>query len=259
MAEQGNDEIMGRTSAASIDARLASTDKYIIEGDSDWLSRKETYHVKDGSGASLCAAVREGTFYKGIAVVGFLFILSILLMMMSSLGRRSALFEFTLIGVCLAALIALAAVMLRPRHTFVYRLDSECGLILKIVHYKVYMPFIGSYMIRMADEGEVLGYLRRNSVLNAFRAKMKCYGPDGSNMCECTETASVAGNALWWILSISGSQARVVGEVQIVEPTESRVIGKFSGQTIELAPEGHIDGRVLLAMGLMICSEMRVV
>jgi hypothetical protein len=60
----------------------------------------------------------------------------------------------------------------------------------------------------------------------------------------------------YWILSIGGS--RLIFNLKIVEPTEARVIGKFSGKTIELGPEAHLDGKICLAMGLVTCAEMRV-
>ncbi len=41
--------------------------------------------------------------------------------------------------------------------------------------------------------------------------------------------------------------------------SESGIIGKFTGKTIEMVPEARVDGRICLAMGLMICSESRLV
>jgi len=101
--------------------------------------------------------------------------------------------------------------------------------------------------------GELLASLRRDrAVWNFFRAKMKCYGPDGALLCTMIEDFDL----LYRILSI-GSY-RYVDNLKIVEPMGARVIGKFSGKPIELASEAHLDGRICLTMGLIACAEMRV-
>ena len=66
------------------------------------------------------------------------------------------------------------------------------------------------------------------------------------------------GSVVFLILDLvsSSSSGRWINDSKIVEPTESRVIGKFSRNTIELAPEVNIDGKMSLAMGLMARSQL---
>ncbi len=259
MEEGKKDDVRQEESAYSGDVPLMSRNKYIIETDSGPMSRKELYKVKDEAGTTLCLAERQGLFYKTISAVGFLFVLSFMLLLIASLDSHSAVVNFILLGICTMVLVALAVILLKPRHLFVFRSGINHEQMLRLIHCKLYRLFIGTYMIQSAA-GELLGYLRRNRALSIFRAKMKCYKPDASLLCTIVEPRSVARHVLWWILSIGGGPVRLIYDLNVLEPTESRVIGKFSGRnTIELAREAHIDGRICLAMGLMICSELRVV
>ena len=78
-----------------------------------------------------------------------------------------------------------------------------------------------------------------------------------SLLCTIVEPFTVA-SVVFLILDLvlSSSGPRFSNAPNILEPTESRVIGKFSRNTIELAPEAHIDGRMCLAMGLMARSQL---
>lgn len=256
MGEGKKNDVRQEQSTYSGDVTLMSRNKYIIERDRGPGIRKELYKVKDETGNTLCLAERPKVFYKIISASGFLLILGFSVIPITSLGLHSALVNFILLSICIA-LIALAVILLKPRHLFVFRSEIDHQQILRIIHCKVYRLFIGTYMIESAV-GELLGYLRINRVLKIWRAQMKCYRPDGSLMCTIVESRPDSRVVLVLIESIFYSFAkRSIDYLNVIEPTESRVIGKFSGRNImELAPEAAIDGRICLAMGLMICSEL---
>jgi hypothetical protein len=234
------------------DISLMSRNKYVIEKAGGSFSRKELYEVKDEEGNTLCFAERQGELYKTVAVACFLFSLIFPLVVIGNLDANPPAWNFIALSIYAIALIPFVVVLLRPRNLFVYGSGVDRNEILRLIHRRVYRPFVGAYMIE-SPTGELLGYLKRNRPLrNIFRAHMKCYSPDGALICTISEDVE-----LWyWILSISDN--RLIVKLTIVEPTEGRVIGKSNGKTIELAPEARLDGRICLAMGLMICAEMRV-
>ena len=73
---------------------------------------------------------------------------------------------------------------------------------------------------------------------------MKCYRQHDSLLCTIIEDSSVERNFLWWMLSIFSPSAHLIHDLSLIDPTEARVIGRFIGKTIELAPEAHLDGRI---------------
>jgi hypothetical protein len=165
--------------------------------------------------------------------------------------------KFIGLSIIVTGVPALVFILLKPKHLLVYQSDNENDPILRIMHCKLYR-LTGTYLIESAT-GERLGHLYINHVLTYFRLKMKCYRPDGSLLCTISEPfaiSTILGRIVSFFLSSTHDFAN---NFNVLEATESRVIGKYSLKMIELAPEEHIDGRICLAMGLMICAELRVV
>jgi hypothetical protein len=241
-------------------------DKYAIEYERDWArwTQMELYKVKDKAGNIIYHAKRKGTFAKWLSGYALLlvFIVTILLLIYlfeplrwaSSPSRGLIL----MILVFIVGSLPLFLMMLKPRHMLVYPGESDDEPILRIMHRKMYKAIIGTYTVE-TPAGEFLGYLRLNHLLGRLlRSKMKCYGPDGAILCTVVEPFTV-GTAVSLILDLllssPGSGGRWTNDSKILEPAESRVIGKFSRNTIELAPEARIDGRICLAMGLLARSQ----
>lgn len=237
---------------------LERNHKYVIETDDSATRRKEVYRITDEAGNTLGLAEREGEFCKGMALIGFLFILSFAILLLVNLEVPSPFINVPLLALCLLALVLLGRVVLKPRPLRVYQLVN--ARILPILQIKRYRRITSTYAIESAD-GDLLGYLRSQG-RPWFRAKLKCHGPDGSLLCTLVErvTTLTVFQIIMEILSgLAGPGPGGHGayELDVVEPTASRTIGKFNGKTIDVSPDARIDGRLCLAMGLIIRSTMQ--
>jgi hypothetical protein len=240
-------------------------DKFIIEYERDWTysSQMELYKVKDEAGNIVYHAKRRGTFGKWLSgaaliLVSIVTIVSLIYLFeplgwASSPNRRLILMGLVFI----VGSFPFVLIMLKPRHMLVYHGESHDEPILRIIHRKPYKAIIGTYAVE-TPAGEFLGYFSCNHLLGLLRTKMKCHGPDGSLLCTIVEPFTVTSAVfliLDLVLSSSGSGGRWTNDSKILEPAESRVIGKFSRNTIELAPEANIDARIYLSMGLLARSQ----
>ncbi len=241
---------------------LASRNKYIFEeGEGGW-GGKELYKIKDEEGNIIGRGQREGVAFKAFMVIA----LTILVTFLSA----ASLAENPVLGVIIAVIGfgAIAMIILKPRNLLIYQPGSENERMFSIVKCKVYEHLPGTYAIESAADG-ILGYLRYNWVFSLFRPKMKSYGADGSLLCAIAEPLSAKFVRRWiffslgllvrWILDIRTpvSTSTSVVNFNVLDPMDSHIIGKFSRDTIELANEAHIDGRICLAIGLMTCSALK--
>jgi hypothetical protein len=241
-------------------------DKYKIEYERYWInwSQMELYKVKDKAGNILYHAKRRGTFGKWLASSSLVVVPLLVVALIAFQGHRlawssmSGSSQLILLASCIiVGIFPFVLIMLKPRHMLVYPGESHDEPILRIIHRKPYKAIIGTYAVE-TPAGEFLGYLRCNHLLGLLRTKMKCHGPDGSLLCTIVEpftVTSVVFLILDLVLSSSGSGGRWTNDSKILEPAESRIIGKFSRDTIELAPEARIDGRFYLSMGLLARSQ----
>jgi hypothetical protein len=238
--------------------------KYIIEYERYWInwSQMELYKVKDKAGNILYHAKRKGTFGKwlsGFALLPVFFVtIGLLIHLFEPLGWASSPNRgLILMGlVFIVGSIPFVLIMLKPRHMLVYPGESDDEPILRIMHRKMYKAIIGTYTVETRG-GAFLGYFSCNHLSGLLRSKMKCYGPDGSLLCTIVEPFTVASIVFLILdLVLQSSGQRYSNNPNILEPRESRIIGKFNRSAIELTPEALIDGRIYLAMGLMARSQL---
>lgn len=245
-------------SLRSAEEDLKSSCKYIIESDRSSTRRKEVLRIKDEMGNALCRAERPSNFAKTWSFVGFLFTLSFALLLIASRDEHSTSINFTLGGICLTALVSLALVLLKPRNLTIYQGEVGSEAVVPLIYIKLSRRFVGTYVIETVT-GECLGCMRCSGG-RFFRAKLECYRPNGSLSCAIVETVSTS-TLIWHLIGVAlgGSAYRINRRFRVVEPTESRVIGEFSDHTISVDSEAHIDGRICLAMGVMLHSACSVV
>lgn len=258
-----NEDHLGQQQSADSSAlALVSRNKYMFEeGETGW-GGNELYKVKDEEGNIVCRAEREGVAYKAFMIIALVILVALLFAVSVA--------ENPVLGVIIAVIGfgAIVAIILKPRNLLIYQSGSENEPMLSIIKSKAHDHLPGTYAIESAAGG-MLGYLRYNWELSFFRPKMKCYGADSSLVCSIAEPLSAKFVRRWilfslgllvrWILDIRtpGSTSRSVVDFNVLDPMDSHIIGKFSRDTIELAPEAHIDGRICLAIGLMTCSALK--
>jgi len=239
--------------------------KYVIEKDSGSKGSK-SYRVKDGSGKTVCLAEVEREPSCGIFRVAFLFVLGFLgflAVLFCDLQRPYPISGMIILGICLSLLGIMVAYSLKWKTFLVCRGGINNEPVLRIRHRcQLTLRGSGNYAIE-GTSGELIGYLRPNGLIKSHvcASGIKCYRPDLSLLCKISEPFSWT-HVVWAVLDLclsSYGYSRVATDFKVIEPTESRVIGTLGGNTIEVSPEANMDGRVSLAMGLMICDQVRYV
>jgi hypothetical protein len=253
-------------SADFTDAPVVWGGKYVIEKDAGSRGSK-SYRVKDGLGKTICLAQVERTPWCAsfkfvfLVVLGFV---SFLLYLWLAYPKRPYPIELMIIlGICLTLLGIMVAYSLKWKTFLVCRggINNEPAL---RIRYRCQLTLRGSGNFAMeGPSGELIGYLRPDGFIKSVfcSAGIKCYRPDLSLLCKISEPFSWT-HVVWAVLDLclsSYGPTRVVTEFKVIEPTESRVIGTFGKNTIDVSPEANMDGRVSLAMGLMICHLVRYV
>jgi hypothetical protein len=260
-----NDESAGFT-----DVPVVWGGKYVMEKDSSSKGSK-TYRVKDGLGNRVCLAEVERQPWCGAFRMAFLSVLAFpaLFLCLQLVSPKSP-FPIELmifLGICLSLLGIMVAYSFKWKTFLVCRGGINNEPVLRI-RYRCQLTLRGSgnYAID-GPSGELIGYLRPNGYIKSrfWSTGIKCYRPDLSLLCQISEPVSW-GRFVWAVFDLclssslsSSAGSRLATDFEVIEPTESRVIGTFAGDTIEVSPEANMDGRVSLAMGLMICDQLRYV
>jgi len=242
--------------------------KYVMEKDSG--SKRGKYRVKDGLGNTVCLAEIEREPWCGIFRLAFLFVLGFLgflAVLFYNLQRPYPISGIIILGICLSLLGIMVAYSLKWKTFLVCRggINNEPAL---RIRYRCQLTVRGSgnYAIE-GPSGELIGYLRPNGYIKSrfWSTGIKCYRPDSSLLCQIGEPVSWS-RFVWAVFDLclssslsSSAGSRLATDFEVIEPTESRVIGTLGGNTIEVSPEANMDGRVSLAMGLMICDQVRYV
>jgi hypothetical protein len=238
--------------------------KYVMEKDSG--SKRGKYRVKDGLGKTVCLAEVEREPYCGLFRVTFLSVLVCwaLFLHLELVSPKSPdpTNLMIILGIGLSLLGIMVAYSLKWKTFLVCRGGINNEPVLRI-RYRCQLTLRGSgnYAIE-GPSGELIGYLRPNGLIKGYFSStgMKCYRPDLSLLCQISEPFAWS-NVLWLLVGacFGGVLGRTATDFKVFEPTESRVIGTFGKNIIEVSPEANMDGRVSLAMGLMICDQVRYV
>ncbi len=240
--------------------------KYVIEKDAA-SKGSNSYRVKDGLGKTVCLAEVEREPWCGAFKFAFLVVLGFfcefLILWLVDPKKAYPIELMIIAGICLGLLGIMFAYSLKWKTFLVCRGGINNEPVLKI-RYRCQLTLRGSgnYSIE-GPSGELIGYLRPNGYIKShfWSTGIKCYSPDLSPLCQINEPGSWT-HVLWGVLDLclkSYGHSRNATEFKLIEPTESRVIGTFAGNTIEGSTEANMDGRVSLAMGLMICHKIQYV
>ena len=254
-------------SAEFTDVPVTWGGKYVIEKDSSSKGSK-SYRVKDGLGKTVCLAEVERNPWCGAFRMAFLAVLAFtaLFLYLQLVSPKSP-YPIELMifhGICISLLGIMVAYSFKWITFLVCRggINNEPSLRIRY-RCQLTVRVSGNYAIE-GPSGELIGYLRPNGYIKSrfWSAGIKCYRPDFSLLCQISEPVSW-GRFVWAVFDLclssslsSSTGSRLATDFEVIEPTESRIIGTFTRDTIAVSPEANMDGRVYLAMGLMICDQV---
>jgi hypothetical protein len=268
-AEDAHGAIAKAESVGLTDAQGVWGGKYIMEKDAG--SKRSKYTVKDGSGNTVCLAEVERNPWCGAFRMAFFSVLAFpaLFLCLQLVSPKSPYPTELMIflSICLSLLGIMVAYSLKWKTFLVCRGGINNEPLLR-VRYRCQLTVRGSgnYAIE-GPSGELIGYLCPNGYIKSrfWSTGIKCYRPDLSLHRQIAEPVSWA-RFVWAVFDLclssslnSSAGSRLATDFEVIEPTECRIIGTFTGDTIEVSPEANMDGRVSLAMGLMICDQVRYV